>query len=195
MEDIQKTRAKYPNLKKSRKVLKKLENIPKYKPPGIGIDIQGKQREKYKIRISGARDKNQLTRIITFMNILIYLYIDTYLYKKKERQVLKEKLKKLTNIAKRRSKVDELVDYSKETKTVKQMTQIDRRRIGFKPEKGQNQWTRSCQNSGDDKKRRPQQYNITNLDQLLKNGYTYNKKNDVYEKKYIIGKKKKRKLH
>jgi len=192
-EELIRVKAKYSNLKKSRKVLKKLENIPKYKPPGIGIDIQGKQREKYKIRISGARNQNQLNRIISFMNILIYLYIETYLYKKKERQVLKDKLKKLTNIAKRRSKVDELVDYTKEIKTVKQMTQIDKRRIGFKPEKGQNQWTRSCQNSGNDKKRRPQQYNTTTMDQLIKKGYVYNKKLDIYEKKFVTSKGKKKK--
>jgi hypothetical protein len=192
LEEILKTRAKYPNIKKSRKQPKSLENIPKYKPPGIGIDVQGKQRDKYKIRISGARNKEQLNRIITFMNILIHLYIETYLYKKKDRQIIKEKLKKLINIAKRRSKVDELVDYSKDAKTVKQMTQIDRRRIGFKPERGQNQWTRSCQNSGNDKKRRPQQYSPATMDQLVKRGYVYNKKTDIYEKKFIINKGKKK---
>ena len=53
------------------------------------------------------------------MNILIYLYVETYLYKKPERQILKEKLKKLTNIAKRRNKVDEIVNYEKETKNSK----------------------------------------------------------------------------
>ncbi len=188
LEDILKAKAKYPHLKKSRKVLKKLDNVPKYKPPGIGIDIQGKKRENYKIRISGARNKEQLSRIIDFMNILIYLYLETYLIKKPERQILKEKLKKLTNIAKSRSKVDELVDHTKDVKTVKQMTALDKRRIGFKPEKGQNQWTRSCQNSGNDKKRRPQHYVSTTLDQLLKKGYTYNKKTELFEKKFSIGK-------
>ena len=184
MEEIEKVRQRYPNIKRSRKFLKKLENIPKYKPPGIGIDVQGKQREKYKIRISGARDKKQLDRIITFMNILIYLYVETYLYKKPERQILKEKLKKLTNIARRRSKVDEIVYYNKEIKTVKQMTQIDKRRIGFKPEKGQNQWTRSCQNSGNDKKRRPQLIS-SNLDDLLKRGYALNKKTGAFERRLV----------
>jgi hypothetical protein len=187
MEEIEKVRSRYPNIKRSRKILKKLENIPKYKPPGIGIDIQGKQRDKYKIRISGARDKKQLDRIISFMNILIYLYIDTYLYKNPERQILKEKLKKLTNIAKRRSKVDEIVNYSKEVKTVKQMTHADKRRIGFKPEKGQNQWTRSCQNSGNDKKRRPQHYfENKNMGEMVKKGYVLNKKTGEYERKVSI---------
>lgn len=186
VEEIEKVKNRYPNIKKSRKILKKLENIPKYKPPGIGIDIQGKQREKYKIRISGARDKPQLDRIITFMNILIYLYIETYLLKNPDRQILKEKLKKLNNIAKRRNKVDEIVNYSKEIKSVKQMAQLDKRRIGFKPEKGQNQWTRACQNSGNDKKRRPQQYTLMNMDDLLKKGYVLNKKTGNYERKVIL---------
>jgi len=186
MEEIEKVRSRYPNIKRSRKVLKKLENIPKYKPPGIGIDIQGKQRDKYKIRISGARDKKQLDRIITFMNILIHLYTETYLYKKPERQNLKEKLKKLTNIARRRNKVDEIVNYSKEIKSVKQMTQLDKKRIGFKPEKGQSQWTRACQNSGTDKKRRPQQFTSANMEELIKAGYHFNKKNGQYEKKITI---------
>lgn len=189
-EEIEKVKFKYPNLKKSRKMLKKLENIPKYKPPGIGIDIQGKQREKYKIRISGARDKPQLDRIISFMNILLYLYIDTYLLKNPERQILKEKLKKLNNIARRRNKVDEIVDYSRELKTVKQMAQIDKRRIGFKPEKGQNQWTRACQNSGNDKKRRPQQYISTTMNQLIDKGYKLNSTTGNYEKKILPKSKK-----
>lgn len=191
MEEIERVRNKYPNIKKSRKILKKLENIPKYKPPGIGIDIQGKQRDRYKIRISGARNKDQLDRIITFMNILIYLYTETYLYKKPERQILKEKLKKLTNIARRRAKVDVIVNYEKTTKTVKQMAQIDKKRIGFKPEKGQNQWTRSCQNSGTDKKRRPQQYLV--LDDILAQGFKLNKKTGIYEKTITLKSKKKSK--
>lgn len=189
IDEIEKVRQRYPNIKRSRKFLKKLENIPKYKPPGIGIDVQGKQREKYKIRISGARDKKQLDRIIAFMNVLIHLYVETYLYKKPERQILKDKLKKLNNIARRRNKVDEIVYYNKEIKTVKQMTQIDKRRIGFKPEKGQNQWTRSCQNSGNDKKRRPQQISSVNMDELIKNGYGLNKRTGAFERRVILKKK------
>jgi len=186
IEEIERVKNKYPHLKKSRKVLKKFENIPKYKPPGIGIDIQGKQKEKYKIRVSGARDKEQLDRIINFMNILIFLYAETYIMKKPERQILKDKLKKLTNIARRRSKVDEVVNYAKEAKSVKIMTQLDKQRIGFKPEKGQNQWTRSCQNSGNDKKRRPQQYNTRNMSELLQKEFKLNKKTGNFERKTVM---------
>ena len=186
LEEYELVKQKYPNLKKSRKVLKKLENIPKYKPPGIGIDIQGKQPEKYKIRISGARDREQLDRIIMFMNILIHLYVETYFFKNPEKQILKKKLEQLKNIATRRSKVDDIVNYSKEIKNVKTMTQLDKRRIGFKPEQGQNQWTRSCQNSGTDKKRRPQQYSSANMDELIKQGYFLNKKTGNYEKRVLL---------
>lgn len=178
-EEIQSVREKYPNLKKSRRVLKKLENIPKYKPPGIGVDIQGKSRNKYKMRIAGARDRDQLDRIITFMNILIYLYVETYLYKKPERQKMKDKLKRLTNIAKRRNKVDEIVNHESVIKTIKQMTSIDKKRLSYKAEEDQNQWTRNCQNSGEDKKRRPQQF--LSVDDLLKMGYVWNESLDGFQ--------------
>ena len=68
-QKINEIKQKFPSLKKSRKILKKFDNIPKYKPPGIDINIQGKQRNKYKMRVSGARNKPQLDKIINFMNI------------------------------------------------------------------------------------------------------------------------------
>lgn len=174
--EIDAVRKKYPNIKKARKVLKKLENIPKYKPPGIGIDIQGKTRNKYKMRITGARDKEQLDKIISFMNILIYLYTETYLYKKPERQKMKDLLKRLTKIAKRRNRVEEIVDYETTIKNVKQMTIIDKKRLSAKKEEDQSQWTRDCQNSGKDKKRRPQQF--LNIEELHKLGYVWKEKLD-----------------
>jgi hypothetical protein len=186
VEEIERVKSRYPNIKKSRKNLKKLEFLPKYKSPGIGIDIQGKQRDKYKIRVSGARNKAQLDRIIEFMNILIYLYIETYLLKKPERQRLKDKLKELTKIAKRRSKVVDLVIESEDSKSVKQMAKQDKQRIGYKPEEGQTQWTRCCQNSGEGKRRRPSQYTAENMAELVKNGYKINKKTGEYEKRVMV---------
>ncbi len=184
MEHINNVREKYPNIKKSRKILKKLENVPKYKPPGIDLNIQGREEDKYKIRISGARDNEQLNRIIDFMNILIYLYSETYIIKRPDLQILKEKLKKLTNIAKRRHKVDHFVDYKKETRSVKKLTKLDKKRLGFKPEKGQNQWSRSCQNSGTEKRRQPKYY--TTVEELLSEGFKLNKSTGIYEKKIRI---------
>jgi len=186
--EIDKVRTNYPNIKKSRKVLKKLETLPKYKAPGIGIDIQGKQVENYKIKIDGARDKYQLNRILSFMNVLIYLYIDTYLYKNPQRRVILEKLKNLDNIAKRRGLVDVIVNYAKSDIEIKQIISIDKQRLGFKPTKDQNQWTRCCQNSGKDKRRRPQPYNTANMDELIKDGYKLNEKTGEWEKKIIKNK-------
>jgi hypothetical protein len=171
---------KYPYIKKVRNVLKTFDNIPKYKLPGIGIDIQGKLKNKYKIRINGARSNEQLNEIILFMNILIYLYIETYLFKKPERQELKNKLKLLTNIAKRKNKVEEFTEYKEEIKGIKQITKLDKERLAYKPEKGQNQWSRNCQNSGDDKVRRPEPY--TNIDQIIKLGYELNSNTGDYER-------------
>jgi hypothetical protein len=191
-EEVVKVRTNFPNVNKLKKTTRQTDILPKIKPPGIGIDIQGKDPEKYKIRISGARDQKQLERIISFMNILMYLYSETYILKKPSRQEIKAKLLKLTNIAKRRNKVDEIVDYQKEVNIVKQMALLDKKRLGFKPEEGQNQYSRSCQNSGTDKKRRPNQTIIKNITELIKKGYVLNKKTGDYERKALFKKKGKR---
>jgi hypothetical protein len=187
-EELQRVKDKYPNIKKSRKVLKKMEVLPKTKPPGIGIDIQGRDKENYKMRISGVRNEGQLHRIIRFMNIFMYLYMQVYLVKNKDLQKIKEKLKKLNNIAKRRNKVEERVDYSREEKDIKKMTKLDKKRLGSKSETGENQWSRACQNSGN-KRRRPQQFTNVNMDELIKKSYKLNKKTGIYERILKKGKK------
>ena len=100
---------------------------------------------------------------------------------KKIYQKIKDKLKGLTKIAKRRNKVIDIVDYEVSTKAVKLITSLDKDRLGFKPDKGQNQWTRSCQNSGSDKKRRPQIISNNSIDELQKNGYKLNPNTKYYE--------------
>lgn len=177
-----KVQEKYPYVKKSRKVLKKLENIPKYKPPGISVEIQGKMIDKYTIRLSGVKDNIYLDWITSFINTLLHLYIKVYIKKEKEYQHLKEILKNLSKIAKRRHKVEDVVIYEKKYKEIKEMEKKDKLRIGFKPEKGQNQWTRACQNSGTSR-RRPQQRTI---EELIKEGYKLNKSTGIYEKRIIL---------
>jgi hypothetical protein len=177
-EKIMEISKKFPNLKKSRKILKKLENLPKYKLPGIDIGIQGRSRENYKIRISGTRNKEQLDNILSFLHTFIHLYVETYLKKNKDKQNLKKKLEQLTNIAKRRNMVQELVVQEEKTKEIKQITKMDKERIGFKPIKGQNQWSRLCQSSGK-LNRRPIPYKTT--DELIKKGFVNN--NGEYERK------------
>ena len=169
-------------IKKSKKLIKHLKSLPRSKPPGIDISIQGRDRDRYKIRITGARDKNQLDEIIGFMKVLLYLYIETYLYKRKEYQKLREVLKTLNKIAKRRNKVIEIVDYETSIKNVKIITSLDKKRLGYKPEEGQNQWTRNCQNSGTDKKRRPDGIGSDQIELLIKKGYKLNAKSGFYER-------------
>jgi len=195
LKEIDFVKNKYNNvIKKSSKILKKLKNLPKSKPPGIGLDIQGRDRDNYKIRITGARNKEQLDDIVNFMKILIFLYCETYLYKKPKYQKLKDTLKLLTKIATRRNKVIEIVNYETTTNNVKIITAIDKKRLGFKPEKGQNQWTRSCQNSGNDKKRRPDIISSNNIEKLIKLGYKLNQKTGFYERMVELTVKKKKQI-
>ena len=179
-------------IKRSSKILKKLKSLPKSKPPGIGIDIQGRDRDKYKIRITGARNKEQLAEIVTFIKVLIYLYCETYLYKKTKYQKLKDLLKSLHKIATRRNKVVDIVEYEPNINSVKVITSIDKKRLAFTPEKGQDHWTRSCQNSGNDKKRRPDLVSGNDIDKLIQNGYKLNEKTGYYEKPIEIVIKKKK---
>lgn len=187
---INEVRKKYPNINqiKSRRILKKLDKLPKSKSPGIVVDIQGKQHDKYKIRISGSHNIIQLNKISTFVNVLVYLYIETYIIKKKTRQDIKEKLKDLTNIAKRRNIVNDIIEQEQSINS-KNIVKMDKDRLGFKTDKGVNQWTRACQNSGKTHRRRPNQYNTKSLDKLIKDGYKMNKKTGFYEKKVIVNKK------
>ena len=64
--------------------------MPKSKPPGRGIDIQGKERDRYIIRITGARGKKELKEIVDIVKILLYLYTETYLYKKTKYEKIKQ---------------------------------------------------------------------------------------------------------
>ena len=182
-QEIQNVKLKFSKaINRSLKNTKKIKALPKSKPPGIEITIQGRDVDNYKLRIYGARNKEQLLEIIQFMEVLIYLYSMTYLIKKPKFQKIRNTLKKLNKIAKRRNKVVEIVNYESEIKNVKLITSIDKKRLGFKPEDGQNQWTRSCQNSGKDKKRRPHVIQGSNMTELLKAGYKLNKKSGYYEK-------------
>ena len=179
------------SIKRSSKGKNKLTKVTKSKHPGVNIDIQGRERENYKIRITGARNKEQLVEIVEFMKVLIYLYVETYLYKNAEYTKLKSVLLTLNKIAKRKNKVVEIVDYDEETNKVRDITNLDKARLGFRPEKGQNQWTRSCQNSGNNNKRRPDIYPSDQLAKLLSLGYKLNPKTKYYEKEIVIKGKKK----
>lgn len=181
-EYYDKTMIKFSRLKKNGKKMKKMDELPKYKSPGIDVEIQGKTNDKYKIRISGARDVTQLSNIITALNVLLYLYTRVYLEKDKKWIHLLNKLKALTDIAERRKMVSDYAVYTGEKKNIKAMKNADKRRIGYTPEKGQSHWTRACQNSGKTQRRRPQHYFPHNIDKLIKSGYKYSNTTGMYEK-------------
>lgn len=187
LEHINNVLQKNPHIHKSRKILKKFENIPKYKPPGIGIDIQGKLKDEYKMRITGARNLEQLTKITSFMEILIFLYYEVYLLKNPDRQILKENLKKVLNIAKRRNKVEEFVKPIDTVALIKQMTSIDAQRLGYAATKGLAHYSRECQSSGDDVRRRPEL--VLTTEELENKGYRLNNDNGFYERKVTVDKK------
>jgi hypothetical protein len=191
IKELEYVKEKFNKIIKKTKKLKKFKALPKSKAPGINIDIQGKEADNYKIRITGARNNLQLDSIILFIKVLLYLYIQTYLYQKKEYQKIKDTLYKLTNIAKRRNKVNDVAEYESTTNEIKNIIKLDKARLGFKPTKGQNQWTRSCQNSGTDKKRQPNIFGEGQLNKLLEQGYKLNEKTGFYEKKVEMKIKKK----
>ena len=59
--ELDQVKEKYGSiLQKVSKKLQKLKNLPKSKPPGIGIDIQGRSVDNYKIRITGSRSERAI---------------------------------------------------------------------------------------------------------------------------------------
>jgi len=178
---IQDVTNKYPIYKRKGKVLKKLDTITPYKPSGVAIEIQGKTPDNYKIKVIGSRNEYQMNEITNFISKLLFLYQETYLEKKANRQNLLEKLEKLSNIAKRRNFVRDIIqkDETDSYHAIKKMKNIDPERLGSK--KKDNQYTRDCQNSGD-VIRRPQQF-ITEK-QVVERGYKYNQNTKLFEKVY-----------
>ena len=71
-QKIKEIRDKFPYLKKAGRVLRKFDNIPRYKAPGIDVVIQGKSSDNYKLRVSGSRNKQQLDNICEFISIMMF---------------------------------------------------------------------------------------------------------------------------
>lgn len=184
---------KFTNIKQNRKVLKKMDELPKYKPPGISIEIQGKTRDNYKIKLDGVKNKVQLENIVIFTNILIYLYQEAYLKKTPKYEELKHKLKQLNKVAKRKNLVVEYVDYSKEflahnnNYNVKNIIALDSKRL--KTGDSDSNYPTECQNSGWNNRRRPMVYK--SKEELEEKGYKIKKyvdgndKYHLYEKEII----------
>lgn len=159
--------------KRGAKQLRNLAELSVFKTPGINIQIQGKRQQLYKFRMNGVPSELQLFRIIDFINILLYLYVEIYLYKNVKKEYIKNFLKDLTNVASRRNLVEK-IEVEEQTKTnIKTLSNIDKERFGFVPEPGKNNYSRNC-----GKNKQPRAF--TNTMDLEKSGYVYNKETDEY---------------
>ena len=87
-------------------------------------------------------------------------------------------LTKISNIAKRKYKIEDFkINENKEQKKSKK----DKLRLGFKPEKGAKQWSRSCQSSGKIKKQ-PMVFKADDINKILELGFFYDKDTKTYKK-------------
>lgn len=178
----------YPFILRQNKTLKKFQNVARIKAPGIELSIQGKTRDNYKIRIGGARSKEQMDDILTFSSIFLWLYVDTFIYKNPKRVAITKKLKELTHIAKRRNMVMDIVQTNeRDENNVKEMVKLDSERLG--KESGASKYSTLCQNSGD-KDRRPTIYSQDTVDKMLAQGYKYNEKTQQFEREVKVKGKK-----
>uniref|UniRef100_A0A6C0H7V8 Uncharacterized protein n=1 Tax=viral metagenome TaxID=1070528 RepID=A0A6C0H7V8_9ZZZZ len=165
--------------KNSRK--RKLIKKPKVKLSGVGIDIQGRNIDNYKIRLTGIRSDQQLDDILNFLKILIYLYVQIYIYKNKTYDNIIDTLKVLHKIAKRKNLVSTLMKTDTEENEIKIMKKMDKDRLGYNSTDGSDQYSRLCQNSGN-KKRRPTIISENDINKLISEGYKLNPKTNNYEK-------------
>lgn len=157
--------------------LKPVIAIPKTRPIGIGVEIQGKTPETFKIRVIGARSKDQMQDIYAFVNKLLYLYHVTVASKTKESQRILERLEGLTNIAKKRQIVRDVVHAPNLMPYKSNQRKFDADK--FYSTEGQQAYTRQCQNSGK-LIRRPKP--VIGIENLKKLGYKLNKVTKRYEK-------------
>lgn len=168
----------YPKLKQIKK-LRKITSKTKYKTEGVNIEIQHKE-DYYVIKYHGLRDEDQDKEITTYISIILYLYQQIYLFKNQKYLYIKDKLKDIEHIAKRKFEIYNIEKQPTELTTSKLNQLIDKDRIGFRPSKGKSVWTRLCQNSGKKIRRQPRAY--SNVDELVKAGYKYNKLSGYYER-------------
>lgn len=154
---------------------KSIEQLPTFKTPGIKIDIQGKRNEKYIFRILGARNENQLQRIIDIMNIIIYLYLEIYIKKDKSKLYIKKLLADTTKTQDNINDVEVIYEEATERLNIKNLEELDKKRFGFTPKPGHNNYSRDC---GKDKQ--PQGFPYKQLRDLEALGYYYDETEKAY---------------
>jgi len=174
---------KYPKITQYKKKTKYINENIKYKTAGIEVSIQGKKQENYKIRLSGIRNIEQLILINNIINTILYLYVEIYLNKNDKYDYVKNILNNIKNIAERRYLVSNFVDYSNEQSNIKKYEKYDKLRIGYSATDNILSYSRACQNTKE-KPRGPIQYN--NINDVINDGYKFNKAYGWYEKQFKI---------
>ena len=188
IKQIENVQQKYKfNKRKKTKTSKRIDKLPRYKQPGININIQSSQSDQYIIRITGCKGKDLLKRIIIFMSTFIFLYIEIIILKKYPN--IYSDLQKITNISLKYNKTSDEVENINMNTNIKQLVQLDKERFGFTPKVGTNNYSRMCL-----KEYQPLGFNNANLDKLNALGYKYDEKHGTYTMPSVSYKKRKNKL-
>lgn len=173
-KELAAVREKYGETLKTEYEKASYDKIPRFKQPGISVEIQGKEQPL--IKISGCKNQDQLNRILEFMNKSLTLFELIYIKQSKEKiffddisytNIKKVWLPQLQHIAKRRDMVDVIHETVESRSVVKMKTSIDRQRL--------HGWARICQGV-----RQPTPYKEI---QLTDRGFKKNKQG-LYTKNY-----------
>lgn len=157
---------------------KTITNKTKVKHEGISIELQHKENS-YVLKYHGLRNQEQDNEITQYMLIILYIYKQIYINKNKDFYYIKDKIKDITNIAKRKLEILNFVEHTEKLTGVKELQDKDKNRLKFKANQNKSVWSRLCQNSGK-LKRQPKVF--TNIESLLKYGYKLNKATGYYER-------------
>lgn len=159
------------------KQLKKITNKTRIKSEGISIELQHRE-DTYVIKYHGLRNEQQDNDITKLLLTILYLYIEIYQKKNKKYFYIKDKIKDIKTIAKRKF---DILNYlgPEELVGIKAVQNQDKDRLKFKANKYKNVWSRLCQNSGK-LRRQPKIFN--NIDALIQYGYKMNKSSGYYER-------------
>lgn len=171
---IQQAREYFNKVIKNKKIKPRSGILPKLdlekqkiKLQGIETIIQGNEAGHYKLKVTSARNINQLIEINLVINVLLYLYNQIF-NKHKINTETNDLLSNLNIYIKKQDLSPELQMSNEKEKS--NNTRIADKNLLFTPSPGQFHWSRLCQNSG---KIHRQPVEIT-LEDIIKQGLTEN---------------------
>ena len=171
---IQQAREYFNKVIKNKKIKPRSGILPKLdlekqkiKLQGIETIIQGNEAGHYKLKVTSARNINQLIEINLVINVLLYLYNQIF-NKHKINTETNDLLSNLNIYIKKQDLSPELQMSNEKEKS--NNTRIADKNLLFTPSPGQFHWSRLCQNSG---KIHRQTVKIT-VEDIIKQGLTEN---------------------